>query len=144
MINVEESLIIIIINAKNSVGHPMDVIGVVIVAGQGHGAAESSCVNGRRMTLEVEPEIAHDGVAFEDGSEGLKLVARSSIATLQTKKREDRRRRPPAKPEATPLEEARAKEDGCGEADKWRQQIGRGAQRRGRETERGRYRLKVI
>ncbi|KAL6993551.1 hypothetical protein U1Q18_011665 [Sarracenia purpurea var. burkii] len=107
-INGEEILIIIIINAKNSVSHPMDVIGVVIVAGQGHDAAKSSCVDERRMTPEVGPEIAHGGIAFEDRSEGLELVARSSIAPLQTKKIEDRRRWPPAKPEATPSEEARA------------------------------------
>ncbi|KAL6958708.1 hypothetical protein U1Q18_022297 [Sarracenia purpurea var. burkii] len=76
MINREESLIIIIINAKNSVGHPIDVIGVVIVAGQGHDPTESRYVDRRRMTLEVGPEIAHDNVAFEDGSKGLELVAR--------------------------------------------------------------------
>ncbi|KAL6976646.1 hypothetical protein U1Q18_025433, partial [Sarracenia purpurea var. burkii] len=144
MINGEGSLIIVINNAKNSVGHRMDVIGVVIVVGQGQDTAESSCVDGCKMTPEVGPEIAHDGVAFEDGSEGLELVARSSIEPLQTKKREDRWQRPPTKPEVTPSEEAMAEEDDGGEADKWRQQIRRGAERRGRVTERGRYRLKVI
>ncbi|KAL6959261.1 hypothetical protein U1Q18_039402, partial [Sarracenia purpurea var. burkii] len=69
----------------------MDVIDVVIVAGQGHDTAKSSYVDRRRMTPEVGPKIAHGGVAFEDGSEGMELVARSSIAPLQTKKREDRR-----------------------------------------------------
>lgn len=70
-----------------TVSYRIDVVNVVIVGRQRHGATEGSCVDGRIVGLEVGTEIAYGSLAFEDGLEGLVLVtrgvARGAIQHLQ-------------------------------------------------------------
>jgi hypothetical protein len=59
-----------------TVSHGIDVVNVVIVGRQRHGATEGGSVDRCIVGLEVGPEIAYGSLEFEDGPEGLVLVTR--------------------------------------------------------------------
>lgn len=60
---------------RRSIGHPIDVIRVIIVAGQRYRAAVCFVVNHRVAAAEEGPEIADSAIVLKYRLQGLELVA---------------------------------------------------------------------